>query len=80
MGEATPERERIQRLRDAIVVIAIDKRSLVLDEKTDAVSANSDEAAKQDTLEAAIRAWREGHLGGSLDEVEQAIKDLLRYP
>jgi hypothetical protein len=58
MSPATLEMERRQRLRDAIAVIAIDKRELVLNEDTDKISSNTSEAAKQDTFGADLSLER----------------------
>jgi len=79
MGQTTPEIERIQGLRDAIAVIAIDNRALILSKDTDEISPSADDAAKQDTLDAAMKAWREGYLVGSWEEIEQVVRDVLGY-
>jgi hypothetical protein len=62
---------------DTIQEIAIETGALELNEDTDEVGSNLDEEADRETYARVFRAWADGKISGTAEEIFQAVTDAL---
>jgi hypothetical protein len=62
---------------DKIQEIAIETGALELNEDTDEVGSNLDEEADRETYARVFRAWADGKISGTAEEIFQAVTDAL---
>lgn len=77
MGMAKRMLEEHEDLLAEIARVAVEQKAVSVDEETDEVSSNLDEQADKDTFAAIFKAWAEGRINGSADEIFEAVKEVL---
>jgi hypothetical protein len=77
MGQAKRDAEEHEVRLSAIAAIALKQGAIVMDPDTDEISSNLDEEADKQTFATVFQAWAEGRIGGTADEVFEAIKEIL---
>jgi hypothetical protein len=61
----------------AITVIGVEVQALVLDEESDELVSNEDPDADKLVYAKAFQAWADGKIGGTADEIFDAIEEAL---
>ena len=57
--------------------IAVEQKALVYDADKDETSSNEDPNADMETYASVFRAWADGKIDGTADEIFEAVKAIL---
>jgi hypothetical protein len=61
----------------AVTAIAVEANALVYDTATEEVRSTDDPAANRRVFAAVFQAWADGKIGGTAQEIFEAIQDVL---
>ena len=68
--------EHVDRLA-VIEAIAIEQKALVYDEDNDEATSNEDPDADKNAYASVFRAWADGKIAGTADEIFEAVQSVL---
>ena len=77
MGIAKRMFEEHQDRLAAIESIAIEQKALVYNKERDEATSNADPDADRDVYASVFRAWADGKIDGTADEIFEAVKAIL---
>lgn len=77
MGQAKREWQEQQERNEAIEAIGVEVKGLVHDEGADETASADDEEAEKDFYACVFRAWADGIISGTADEIFEDIKSAL---
>jgi hypothetical protein len=77
MGQAKHEMMKNEERRGFIESICTDAKALVYDDVTDETSSAEDPDADKEAFARVFRAWADGRLTGTADEIFETTKEVL---